>query len=421
MRIFHRDYAMAKQHRSGTHRVRSPAETLRAFTPLMPRLGITRLSNVTGLDRVGIPVWAAIRPNARLLAVAQGKGLDHDAAKASALMESIEHWHAEHLPPPGREASIAALRRTSPILDVDHQDGREPTLGDEEAIGWHEGYDLLAEQRIWVPSDAVDLDSVRPRKRGFAAAGNGLASGNHLLEAIVHGLCELIERDATALWFLAHEEDEKLVQVDLVTVDDAGCRLVIDALARADLVAGAYDVTSDIGIPTYACIVADRPGTLHAMGHFWGFGCHLSPAVALCRAMTEAVQCRLTEISGARDDIFADAYGKNRDEDELHDVALMVEGAPAPLRFDARASLASDTFEDDLALLLARLRRVGLESAAVVDLTRPDVAVPVVQVLVPGLEGFFSPGKSPGRRARAYLAARAGNPRGGDRTPLVSS
>ena len=79
-----------KRYRDGTHRVVAPEETLARVLPLAPRLGITRLANLTGLDTLGIPVAAAYRPNARSVAVFQGKGTTLAAAKASAFMEAAE-------------------------------------------------------------------------------------------------------------------------------------------------------------------------------------------------------------------------------------------------------------------------------------------------------------------------------------------
>jgi ribosomal protein S12 methylthiotransferase accessory factor len=60
----------------------------------------------------------------------------------------------------------------------------------------------------------------------------------------------------------------------------------------------------------------------------------------------------------------------------------------AQQRFDSRASLASDSFEEDLAILLSALRRSASTSVVVVDLTKPAINIPVVKVLVPGLEGL---------------------------------
>ncbi len=91
-----------KRWREGTHRTRAPQQTLDAFRPLLARLGITRLANVTGLDRIGLPVCVAVRPNSRALATSQGKGETLPAAMASAMMESIETWHAERVAAPLR-------------------------------------------------------------------------------------------------------------------------------------------------------------------------------------------------------------------------------------------------------------------------------------------------------------------------------
>jgi len=60
----------------------------------MSRMGITRLGNITGLDRIGIPVAVAVRPNSRSVSVSQGKGLELAQAMASALMEACEGFHA---------------------------------------------------------------------------------------------------------------------------------------------------------------------------------------------------------------------------------------------------------------------------------------------------------------------------------------
>jgi ribosomal protein S12 methylthiotransferase accessory factor len=120
VRFFDRTLSCDKGHRRGTHRAPDPLATLAAYEPLMPRLGITRLANVTGLDAIGVPVYAAIRPNSRSVSTSQGKGLDVPSERASALMESIEMWHAEHVELPIRWESYRALQRVDDVIDVSH-------------------------------------------------------------------------------------------------------------------------------------------------------------------------------------------------------------------------------------------------------------------------------------------------------------
>ena len=93
-------YDGEKQLKLGSHRICSAGETLKRIESQAGKFGITRVANITGLDRIGIPVTLAIRPNSRSVAVSQGKGRTLDDAKASALMEAIEIWHAENFSAP---------------------------------------------------------------------------------------------------------------------------------------------------------------------------------------------------------------------------------------------------------------------------------------------------------------------------------
>ena len=75
------------------------AETVRRLLTRRADFGITRLGSVTGLDRVGIPVAQVVRPLARSNAVTQGKGATVAEAAIAALMEALETWAAERIPP----------------------------------------------------------------------------------------------------------------------------------------------------------------------------------------------------------------------------------------------------------------------------------------------------------------------------------
>lgn len=406
-----RELAAAKGYTAGTHRTRSPTDTLAAWAPLMPRLGITRLADITGLDVIGLPVIQAVRPNARSVSVSQGKGLDREAARASALMEAIEAWHGEQVQAPLCHEQARALRlREEAAVELrllPRRVGAE--VRDDVPLLWCRGWDLARGRPTWVPHACVSVDFVRdPRELlpPFIESTSGLASGNHLLEAIVHALCELIERDATALAALRGAEEESACRLDPAAVDDPGCRAVLEKIAAAEVEVGVTDITSDVGVPAYACRLVDRPGGPRwaARGLSSGFGCHLDPAVALMRALTEAVQARLTLIAGSRDDLSLRTYEAFADPQAIAlEVAALRAARPTRRLADA-PRLATGSFEGDVALLLERLRGVGCDSAVLVDLTRPELGVPVARVVVPGLEGRFA-GAAPGPRARARGAS----------------
>jgi YcaO-like protein with predicted kinase domain len=150
----------AKTYRRGTHRAKTPEETIARVRPFLSRFGITRIANMTGLDRTGIPVVMVCRPNARSSAVFHGKGIDIAAAKASGLMEAIETWHAEHVQLPLRYGSATDLQAQHQVADLDGlprtpSDGFHPDL----PMLWVEGQDLIGGNSIWLPFEIVHANS----------------------------------------------------------------------------------------------------------------------------------------------------------------------------------------------------------------------------------------------------------------------
>lgn len=396
----------------GTHRMVAPEDTLARVRPHMAAMGITRIANVTGLDRVGVPVVMVCRPNARSLAVSQGKGLTLDAAKASGLMECAELHHAEHITLPLVFSTLGELRRSYRLIDVRALPRLSASRFDEHLRTlWIQGLDLMNGQPTLVPYEMVHTDYTLPMPPGsgcFVMSTNGLASGNHLFEAIGHALCEVVERDANTLWSLAPGGRAR-TRLDLATVDDPPCRSVLERFAEAELAVAVWDITSDVGIPAFHCLIAERePDPLRPLPAAAGAGCAPSRDIALLRALTEAAQSRLTHIAGSRDDMSVTAYGSGHDMDTQASIlAEMRAGTPAR-RFDHVPTFFSDSFAEDLSWALERLRSVGIRQVVAVDLTKHELGIPVVRVIIPGLEAMWDiPGYIPGRRARARLA-RAG-------------
>lgn len=369
-----------------TWRTREPAATLTSHQPSMAVVGITRLANLTGLDTVGIPVYAAYRPLARTAVTSLGKGLDPPAAKASALMESIELWHAEHVEPPTGRVSYLDLRAAGePVVDLDGipvARGGRVNLG--EPRGWLDGVDLLNGGAIRVPFETVSLNLTGDGVPGLLRSSNGLASGNHRHEALAHALYEVIERDADARWRASPEPR----RVDLDTVADPHAMALLERFAAADVRVAAWELTSEIGVPAYGCtILADPAHSWRAVGVHEGAGCHRTPAVALNRALTEAAQARLAAVAGSRDDIFRSELALACDPEVAGEIWHELDEIPATQRFPDGHSPGERTLGGDLRWLLDRLAAAGVEQVAAVDLTRAELGVPVVKVLVPGLLG----------------------------------
>ena len=396
-----------KVYRLGTHRTISPAETVARVRPRLGEMGITRVANVTGLDRIGIPVVTVCRPNSRSVAVAQGKGLDLDAAKASGLMEAVESYHAERIDHPLKLGSLNELRHRYPLIDVEAL----PPLAASRfhpnfPILWIEGRDLLTSDPVWLPYELVHSNYTLPLPSGsgcFVASTNGLASGNHVQEAIAHGIGEVIERDSTTLWNTP-KAARGLTRINLATVRDESCRALLDRLERAGMSVAVWDTTTDVGVASFYCLITDdRNQGAHSGA---GAGCHPAREVAFLRSVTEAIQVRTNYITGARDDLLPSEYTASGLAQKMRRAhALMVEDGPGR-DFRDVPSQESDTFTEDVDWLLERLAAVGIGQVVAVDLTLPALELPVVRIVIPGMEG-------PDDHERYLPGARASGPQEG--------
>ncbi|HKU40109.1 MAG TPA: YcaO-like family protein [Polyangiales bacterium] len=409
-----RDEHVPKSYTRGTHRTRKPDETLARAKRVSARAGVTRIADVTGLDIIGLPVVAVYRPNARSLSVSQGKGLDLTAAMTSGVMEAIESYHAEHVQLPLRLASHVELSARARVVDVQ----RLPRLVTsmlrlERPTLWVEGVELMAATSIWVPYEMVHTNYTLPLPTGsgmFMMSSNGLASGNHLLEAISHGMCEIVERDAVALWSLRGGVSRRDCRIDPASIEDPDCRRVLELLDAAEVAYGVWDATSDVGLAAFVCVIVDREhNDFRPLYYATGSGCHAAREIALLRAITEAAQCRLTYICGARDDAGRDFFERARDPERVQSMRSFVVAESAPSRrFADVPSAVHASCEADVAWQLDCLRRAGISEVAAVDLTLPEFEIPVVRVVIPGLESLHdAPGYVPGARARAVREERA--------------
>lgn len=400
---------MLKGFTRGTHRTVSPSETIAKALRVAPIAGITRVANVTGLDKIGVPVVMVCRPNSRSLAVSQGKGVDLESAKASGVMESLEQYHAETLTLPVRFCSYEELRYTNNVVEVEALPLVAPGIFDPSTrLLWCQGTDLTDDSLTFVPHELVHVDFTLPLPPGsgcFPCSSNGLASGNHLLEAVSHGICEVVERDGTTLWALQREEQERRTRIDLGTIDDELCCGVLEKFQAARVEVAVWDTTSNIGIPAFRCIIMNKEDAdIRPIAPASGMGCHPTRQIALLRALTEAAQSRLTHIAGSRDDAVRGEYLHFHDPQVLCATRRRLKVTGQLKDFKTTASFSGESFEDDVRWELEQLRRAGIEHVIMVDLTRAEFGIPVVRIIIPGLEGAHkTPGYVPGERGRLAI------------------
>jgi len=251
-------------------------------------------------------------------------------------------------------------------------------------IAWVKGYDLIEGEDIWVPAAAVyhPYESTKDLQL-FRSNTNGLASGNNLEEAVLHAMCEVVERDA---WSICEARRKPIKDV----VVDEDCPVVSELLAKfraQGVEVHLKDLTSDVGIPTIAAAADDvrmkDPALLNL-----GVGTHLSPRVAAIRALTEVAQSRCTQIHGAREDTTKADVNRKLGYERMKRLNSMYFNTSEEVRISDLPEFDTEDLLEDIEVVLDHIVEKGFDQVIVVELTRPELDVPVVRVIIPGMEVY---------------------------------
>lgn len=259
----------------------------------------------------------------------------------------------------------------------------------DERIAWSPVRSLVSGERRWVPSTLVFLGYRGEDARFGKGDSNGLAGGNCLEEALLQGLFELVERDGIALWWYNRV---RLPGVDLSAIDDPVVRHALGLYPALGRRLWALDLTTDLGIPTYAVLSALEHGEREDI--VFGFGAHLDPGIALRRAVTELNQMLPTVLRTPQErerqllPEFKDAVDWwDSERLEAHPYLLPDPARPPrPLRAHPYADPG-----DVNAALDAAVTRIAARGHDVLayDLTRVEVGLSVAKVFAPGLRHFW--------------------------------
>lgn len=400
---------------SHSERTVKTEETLRHANRIAAAKGVTRVADITGLDRLGIPVHCAVVPRSEDgLSVYNGKGIRKSDSRVGALMEAIECQTAlaaelhiiddSYRNLRARSMAVADPRSFNHKLSADYDENTE--------YWWVEAFDLVAEEPILVPAG---LAGYGPKYMGSHSpyeinSSNGLASGNCFEEAVCHGLCELLERDAWTLadlksrWIplarlqemfgsqIAAFADDDPNAYPRIEFQDAGQPFIglIESFKRAGLAPVARDITGDFGIPSVMAAVADDSVPGFPQAHA-GMGAHPNARIAAMRALTELAQSRVVDIQGVREDLKPVGVPVQAGEHHLQRVQKiqpqrwLLQQTGRQRRLCDLHSSENDDIAEDIQLILSRLTANGIERVIVLDLSEPG-PFSVVRVMAPGLE-----------------------------------
>jgi ribosomal protein S12 methylthiotransferase accessory factor len=331
-----------------------------------------------------------------------GKGSTVEQGEASALMEAIERYsgifQGDEIRMTRRFTDFApgeAILPNDVLLYSDAQQRQQPTASHVEhdhdshpapppfdpsaKIEWTPVWSLRDQRFKYLPTSVLYFFYSGPN--AYHADSNGCAAGNTREEAIVQGFLELVERDAYAIWWYNRL---KMPELDLAHFDDSYVRDLHAQLSGAGRKLWVLDVTNDLGVPTYVAI-------LHWMqnGHEnieFGSGAHFDPRIALLRALTELNQFLSIGLmgGGTGEKLSLDGVTPLR----LENYPFLTPGNHAKVRPAVTELRALDNSRAYALACVDVAKRAGYDFL-VLDQTRPDIEVPVVRVIVPGLRHFY--------------------------------
>ncbi len=390
----------------GTQRVLDPETTLANTTKLLPMIGVTRIANITDLDRVGIPVFSAIRPSAAqgAISIYSGKGATETNARISAIMESFERCLAEqpevsiNLSGAGLEAkrvtgTYESLCENHPTLYPDALLLPKP-VDEFTSLEWIMGNDLMNDVQVLVPANAV-FHPYNPQRSDilFRSNTNGLASGNTIEEAILHGLLEVIERDALSIAEYTRNPGREIVLSDS---DGLNFRLK-KKIEEAGIMVKVWLLDSDVGIPTVVAALDDmvlKDPALLVMGA----GSHLSPEIAVTRALTEAAQSRVVQIHGAREDTDRERVVRTFGYDHMRKMNSYWYEDLKEVHMEELKDCSNDTPAANIGTVLKELEGIA-DGAIIVNLSRV-VNIPVIRAIIPMFEMYTLDRERKGERIK---------------------
>jgi ribosomal protein S12 methylthiotransferase accessory factor len=373
-----------------THRAIAPDQTIKNVESKLRIAGVTRVAEITHLDRVGIPVYSAIRPGAAdgAVSIYAGKGATKTQAKASAMMESFERYSAELHKDYKQNFVNGTFEDLGKLDNYLHPESLilPKILFDPETVDleWILSTNLKDDNNILIPANAVYHPYIPKNNiKLFQSNTNGLASGNMLEEAVFHGIMEVVERDA---WSIFESKRVPKPEVNCENTENPIIQSILAKFKKTGINIKLVNLTADVNITTIAAVSDDTilkdPALLTL-----GVGTHLNPEIAVLRALTEVAQSRATQIHGTREDTIRAVFMRKAGYERMKRINNHWFGeSETIIELSNIKNISGKSFKDDIETSKHLLNKCGFKDILYVDLTRKEIGIPVVRVLIPGME-----------------------------------
>jgi ribosomal protein S12 methylthiotransferase accessory factor len=269
---------------------------------------------------------------------------------------------------------------------------------DKKDISWVMALDARNDEECLIPANAIYHPYLPENGQSlFKSNTNGLASGNVIEEAVFHGITEVVERDA---WSIFEALRQPKMEVDC---ESTGNPLIMDIMSKfqkAEVDVKLVDLTADVKIPTMAAVSDDTvlkdPALLTL-----GVGTHLNPEVAAIRALTEVAQSRATQIHGTREDTTRAVFMRKAGYQRMKRINKhWFEESQDRVDLSDIKNRAKKSFKEDIDTSLKLLTKCGFDQVLFTDLTRMEIQIPVVRVIIPGMEVYSVDAERIGKRLR---------------------
>jgi ribosomal protein S12 methylthiotransferase accessory factor len=353
-------------------------------------MGITRIADITGLDRLGIPVMQVVRPFSLSNSVSQGKGPDSTAAAISAILEAAECCMAERLDCFPTQVTSARALEIPPDRFKWHLREDSTPAWHETDTAWTTAHDLLSGNPAWVPFELVHtayIHPARPHDGMFLSSTTGLAASFVEAEAVTHGILECIERDAIARAMVTHGFLQRS-RIDLATIDHPGLAELIGSLTAKGMLVALWHAPIAVGVPVIWCQLMESEAMQDSLLPYQsdGSAASLDVAATIGHAIYEAAQTRLAAISGARDDMTRAAFPKYPNWDRIRAHRRLLRNGPCSVDFRALVDASDAAGGNELDRLLSLLRKAGVPNVFLTQIDTASVSdLRVVRLVIPAL------------------------------------
>lgn len=234
-----------------------------------------------------------------LMSIGNGKGLGLQS-KVSAIYEAIEHWctanfYNQNLN--NRLFKVLAIPEVEKLIGEKAIDILLREQG-HQSIYCRQYSNISSKQVLYYPLflsnpnyslNPATGDNIDYTYIDCYSTNSGTATGLSIPEALIHSICELIERDALSLMLInlfIKSNPNKVTFIDKKSIPKIQQYIVsqIESVCNDEVI--ILEATSDFAIPTFIVSLKNSHFTLNPIGS----GCSLSKCYALERALLETLQ-----------------------------------------------------------------------------------------------------------------------------------